>query len=188
LLGLLREEEGVAARVLVSLGVSLEEVREQVARIVGSGDEVTGGTISFTPRAKKVLELALREALSLGHNYIGTEHILLAVAFEGEGVAVSILHDFDVDAEKIRNELVRMLPGMQGPTSPKTSTARRREAVRRTWMTRRATDEAARAAARRAEGELSAMKASVSVAWIGGLVIAAVGFPLGILVGWLIWG
>ena len=77
LLGLLREEEGLAARVLESLDITVEEVRAQVARIVGQGDEVTSGQIPFTPRAKKVLELALREALSLGHNYIGTEHILL---------------------------------------------------------------------------------------------------------------
>ena len=76
LLGLLREEEGLAARVLESLDITVEEVRAQVARIVGQGDEVTTGQIPFTPRAKKVLELALREALSLGHNYIGTEHIL----------------------------------------------------------------------------------------------------------------
>jgi ATP-dependent Clp protease ATP-binding subunit ClpC len=74
LLGLLREEEGLAARVLESLDIAVEEVRAQVARIVGQGDEVTTGQIPFTPRAKKVLELALREALSLGHNYIGTEH------------------------------------------------------------------------------------------------------------------
>ena len=77
LLGLLREEEGLAARVLESLNLTVEEVRAQVARIVGEGDEVTTGQIPFTPRAKKVLELSLREALSLGHNYIGTEHILL---------------------------------------------------------------------------------------------------------------
>src|ERR687885_82045 len=96
LLGLLREEEGLAARVLESLDITVEEVRAQVARIVGQGDEVTTGQIPFTPRAKKVLELALREALSLGHNYIGTEHILLGL---------------DADAEKIRNEIIRMLSG-----------------------------------------------------------------------------
>ena len=82
LLGLLREEEGLAARVLESLDITVEEVRAQVARIVGQGDEVTTGQIPFTPRAKKVLELALREALSLGHNYIGTEHILLGLVRE----------------------------------------------------------------------------------------------------------
>ncbi|MFN8187808.1 MAG: ATP-dependent Clp protease ATP-binding subunit [Gaiellales bacterium] len=116
LLGLLREEEGLAARVLESLDITVEEVRAQVARIVGQGDEVTTGQIPFTPRAKKVLELALREALSLGHNYIGTEHILLGLVRENEGVAARILLDFDADAEKIRNEIIRMLsgPGRRG--------------------------------------------------------------------------
>ncbi len=111
LLGLLREEEGLAARVLEGLEITVEEVRAQVARIVGQGDEVTSGQIPFTPRAKKVLELALREALSLGHNYIGTEHILLGLVREKEGVAARILLDFDADAEKIRNEIIRMLSG-----------------------------------------------------------------------------
>src|SRR5579871_6768239 len=111
LLGLLREEEGLAARVLESLDITVERVRGQVVRIVGSGEEVTSGQIPFTPRAKKVLELALREALSLGHNYIGTEHILLGLVRENEGVAARILLDFDADAEKIRNEIIRMLSG-----------------------------------------------------------------------------
>jgi len=95
LLGLLREEEGLAARVLESLDITVERVRAQVVRIVGSGEEVTSGQIPFTPRAKKVLELALREALSLGHNYIGTEHILLGLVRENEGVAARILLDLD---------------------------------------------------------------------------------------------
>ena len=111
LLGLLREEEGLAARVLESLDITVEEVRAQIARIVGQGDEVTTGQIPFTPRAKKVLELALREALALGHNYIGTEHLLLGLMRENEGVAARILLDFDADAEKIRNEVIRMLSG-----------------------------------------------------------------------------
>jgi ATP-dependent Clp protease ATP-binding subunit ClpC len=111
LLGLLREEEGLAARVLESLDITVERVRAQVVRIVGSGEEVTAGQIPFTPRAKKVLELALREALSLGHNYIGTEHILLGLVRENEGVAARILLDFDADSEKIRNEVIRMLSG-----------------------------------------------------------------------------
>jgi len=111
LLGLLREEEGLAARALESLDITVERVRAQVVRIVGSGEEVTSSQIPFTPRAKKVLELALREALSLGHNYIGTEHILLGLARENEGVAARILLDFDADSEKIRNEVIRMLSG-----------------------------------------------------------------------------
>src|SRR6202161_659621 len=111
LLGLLREEEGLAARVLESLDITVEHVRAQVVRIVGSGEEVTSGQMPFTPRAKKVLALALREALSLGHNYIGTEHILLGLVRENEGVAARILLDFDADSEKIRNEVIRMLSG-----------------------------------------------------------------------------
>ena len=122
LLGLLREEEGLAARVLEGLEITVEEVRAQVIRIVGSGEEVTSGQIPFTPRAKKVLELALREALSLGHNYIGTEHILLGLVRENEGVAARILADFDADSEKIRNEIIRMLSGpgrrQQGQAAP----------------------------------------------------------------------
>ncbi len=117
LLGLLREEEGLAARVLESLDITVERVRGQVVRIVGSGEEVTSGQIPFTPRAKKVLELALREALSLGHNYIGTEHILLGLVRENEGVAARILLDFDADSEKIRNEVIRMLSGPSGRRS-----------------------------------------------------------------------
>jgi ATP-dependent Clp protease ATP-binding subunit ClpC len=117
LLGLLREEEGLAARVLESLDITVERVRGQVVRIVGSGEEVTSGQIPFTPRAKKVLELALREALSLGHNYIGTEHILLGLVRENEGVAARILLDFDADSEKIRNEVIRMLSGPGGRRS-----------------------------------------------------------------------
>src|SRR5271157_972271 len=111
LLGLLREEEGLAARVLESLDITVERVRAQVVRIVGSGEEVTSGQIPFTPRAKKVLELALREALSLGHNYIGTEHILLGLIREDEGVAARILLDLDAEPEKIRNEVMRTLSG-----------------------------------------------------------------------------
>jgi ATP-dependent Clp protease ATP-binding subunit ClpA len=118
LLGLLREEEGLAARVLESLDITVERVRSQVVRIVGSGEEVTSGQIPFTPRAKKVLELALREALSLGHNYIGTEHILLGLAREGEGVAARTLVDYDVDAAKIRDGVVRALGGVRTPVDP----------------------------------------------------------------------
>ncbi len=114
LLGLVREEEGLAARVLESLDITVERVRAQLVRIVGSGEEVTSGQIPFTPRAKKVLELALREALSLHHNYVGTEHILLGLVRENEGVAARVLLDFDADAEKIRNEVIRMLSGPSG--------------------------------------------------------------------------
>jgi ATP-dependent Clp protease ATP-binding subunit ClpC len=94
LLGLLREEQGPAARVLTGLGVTLPAVRDEVVRIIGLGEELpTVQLIPFTPRAKKVLELAFREALRLGHKYIGTEHLLLGLIREGEGVAVVILDD-----------------------------------------------------------------------------------------------
>jgi ATP-dependent Clp protease ATP-binding subunit ClpC len=119
LLGLIQEEEGVAARALDSLGVTLDEVRAQVGRIVGQGDEVVTGQIPFTPRAKKILELALRESRSLGTDYIGTEHILLGLAREDEGVAARILLDFGVDAETVRTEVIRMLGGPGGQVSPR---------------------------------------------------------------------
>ncbi len=111
LLGLLREGDGVAARVLSGLEVSLEDVRGEIMRIVGEGEHEAQGQIPFTPRAKKVLELALREALSLGHNYIGTEHILLGLVRESEGVAARILNDLDADADRIRQEVMRVLSG-----------------------------------------------------------------------------
>jgi ATP-dependent Clp protease ATP-binding subunit ClpC len=115
LLGLLRQEKGLAARVLGALGVTVEEVRSQVGRMIGQGDEVTQGMIPFTPRAKKVLELSLQEAKALKHDYIGTEHILLGVVRENEGVAARILLDLDADAETIRSEVIRMLAGGEPP-------------------------------------------------------------------------
>ncbi|MGZ6978137.1 MAG: Clp protease N-terminal domain-containing protein, partial [Acidimicrobiia bacterium] len=97
LLGLIHEGEGVAAKALVSLGISLEAVRAQVEEIIGHGGSAPSGHIPFTPRAKKVLELSLREALQLGHNYIGTEHILLGLIREGEGVAAQVLVKLGAD-------------------------------------------------------------------------------------------
>jgi hypothetical protein len=111
LLGLLAVEEGLAARVLESLGVTSDHMQARVLELVGLGDEVTSGQIPFTPRAKNVLELALREALSLGHNYIGTEHILLGLVRENQGVAARILLECDADAEKVRNQIMNMLSG-----------------------------------------------------------------------------
>jgi ATP-dependent Clp protease ATP-binding subunit ClpC len=110
----LREEEGLAARVLASLGVTLEPVREQIGQIIGQSDEVPVGQIPFTPRAKKVLELSMREALSLGHNHIGTEHVLLGLARENDGVAARILLEFGADAEKIRNAVSEALGPVLG--------------------------------------------------------------------------
>jgi Clp amino terminal domain, pathogenicity island component len=109
LLGLLREEEGLAARVLESLEITVERVRAQVVRIVGAGEEVTAGLIPFTPRVKKVLELAQHEALSLGHNDIRTEHILLGLVRENESIAMRILFDFDADSDTIHDEIIRVL-------------------------------------------------------------------------------
>jgi ATP-dependent Clp protease ATP-binding subunit ClpC len=128
LLGLLRVRDGLAARALESLNLRYEDVRAQIARIAGEGDEVQSGEIPFTPRAKKVLELALREALALGHNYLGTEHILLGIAREGEGVAARVLGEFGCDAEAIRGEVLRRLgPGVvPGPLRRTPSPARSR--------------------------------------------------------------
>jgi dihydroneopterin aldolase len=114
LLGLLREDEGIAARVLSDLGVNVDEARERVASIVGYGSEDPGPQAPFTPRSKKVLELALREAMHLEHNYIGTEHILLGLVRESEGVAARALSDLGVSPDDVRRELVRMLPGEPG--------------------------------------------------------------------------
>ncbi len=112
---MLRDEETVAARVLSSLDVSLAEVRGQVALIVGEGDELTTGQIPFTPRAKKVLELSLREAQRLGDNHIETEHLLLGLVRENEGVAARILLDFGVDAGTIRERVVGVGSGTWTP-------------------------------------------------------------------------
>ncbi|MBE0446540.1 MAG: ATP-dependent Clp protease ATP-binding subunit [Actinobacteria bacterium] len=117
LLGLIREEEGVAARALQSLGISLYDVRAQVEEIIGRGTSAPVGHIPFTPRAKKVLELSLREALQLGHNYIGTEHILLGLIREGEGVAARVLYNLGADLDRVRNQVIQLLSGYYGKTS-----------------------------------------------------------------------
>jgi ATP-dependent Clp protease ATP-binding subunit ClpC len=169
LLGLLREEEGLAARVLESLDVTVEEVRAQVARIIGPGDEpIVSGQIPFTPRAKKVLELSLREALSLKHNYIGTEHILLGLVRENEGVAARILLDFDADAEKIRNEIMRVLSGPGGPGLMHTETVQHR-AGRIGWTS---------------YGPLAQRAPSLLLGW----ALGTFSLGVGILIGWAIWG
>jgi ATP-dependent Clp protease ATP-binding subunit ClpC len=159
LLGLLREEEGLAARVLDSLGITVEDVRAQVASIVGRGADKPGttGQIPFTPRAKKVLELSLREAMSLGHNYIGTEHVLLGLVRENEGVAARVLLDFDADAEKVRDRVIAQLGG-SAPRPLPTPLRRRRPA--------------------RMEPE----------AVLAGAAAALAGLGVGVLLGWLIWG
>ena len=114
LLGLIHEGEGVAAKALESLEISLDSVREQVQDIIGQGQQQPTGHIPFTPRAKKVLELSLREALQLGHNYIGTEHILLGLIREGEGVAAQVLVKLGADLSKVRQQVIQLLSGYQG--------------------------------------------------------------------------
>ena len=115
LLGLLGEAEGVAARALESLGISLAAVRQQVEEIIGQGQQApSGGHIPFTPRAKKVLELAQREARALGHDYVGTEHILLGLIREGDGVAAQVLVTLGADLNRVRQQVVQLLHGYQG--------------------------------------------------------------------------
>ena len=116
LLGLIHEGEGVAAKALESLGISLEAVRNQVEEMIGQGGSSPSGHIPFTPRAKKVLELSLREALQLGHNYIGTEHILLGLIREGEGVAAQVLVKLGADLSRVRQQVIQLLSGYQGPS------------------------------------------------------------------------
>jgi ATP-dependent Clp protease ATP-binding subunit ClpA len=200
LLGLLREEEGLAARVLESLDITVEEVRAQVARIVGQGDEVTTGQIPFTPRAKKVLELALREALSLGHNYIGTEHILLGLVRASDGVGARVLAGFGLDAERVRNGVIASLsrwpePAERDPADIWYTPAwwARQNHGRETQDTASFTLEAElRPVARTPrdpppivgpEGEPMLLR-GILIGW----ALASVTLGAGLLVGWLIWG
>jgi ATP-dependent Clp protease ATP-binding subunit ClpC len=171
LLGLMREEEGIAARVLESLDITLEEVRAQVARVIGQGEGVTTGQIPFTPRAKKVLELSLREGLSLGHDYIGTEHILLGLVRENEGVAARILLDFDADAEKIRNEVIHML---SGPGRRATEPAVGPPGAG--WMEYGA------------QRKPPPPRGTSTLALLIAAIVGASIFGVGLLIGWAIWG
>ena len=114
LLGLIHEGEGVAAKALEALGINLDAVRDQVQEIIGQGQQAPSGHIPFTPRAKKVLELSLREALQLGHSYIGTEHLLLGLIREGEGVAAQVLTRLGADTNRVRQQVIQLLSGFQG--------------------------------------------------------------------------
>jgi ATP-dependent Clp protease ATP-binding subunit ClpA len=114
LLGLIHEGEGVAAKALESLGISLDAVRQQVEEIIGQGQQAPSGHIPFTPRAKKVLELAQREARALGHAYVGTEHILLGLIREGDGVAAQVLVNLGADLNRVRQQVIQLLRGDQG--------------------------------------------------------------------------
>ena len=160
---------------LESLGVSLDEVRGQVSRIVGQGDEVATGQMPFTPRAKRVLELALREALLLDHSYIGTEHILLGIARENQGVASRILLDFDVDADKIRDATIAFLPGHFPHGYPRGPLPR---APRETRALQSAVTYATAAPEERDHTALLITGASIATAGLG----------IGLALGWLIWG
>jgi ATP-dependent Clp protease ATP-binding subunit ClpA len=131
LLGLIHEGQGVAAQSLAALGISLDDVRSRVKEIIGKGQQAPTGHIPFTPRTKKVLELSLREALQLGHNYIGTEHILLALVREGEGVAAQTLVRMGAELTRIRKEVVTMLANYQGTPTPQERVAAAREALTR---------------------------------------------------------
>ena len=163
LLGLLREEEGVGAHVLDELGVSLDDVRAQVGEIIGRGDVVTTGQIPFTPRAKKVLELSLREALTLGHNYIGTEHVLLGIVRENDGVAARILLGGGADADAIRDAVIRKV----GPVPPRGAAPRPSGRLRRGRRSR-----------------LDRPATLIVLGW----ALFGVAAGLGLLVGWAIWG
>ena len=194
LLGVLRVEEGCAARVLEGLDVTIEEARAQVRRVVGEGDGPTTGQIPFTPRATKALELALREALSLGHNYIGTEHILLGLARDEDGVAARILLDFGADRETIRREVVRTLsaPRLRRLRDERLAAMEAGDLARAeeiedserqlTWLAE--SGEPSQIALDLGGRPSPAARAPFAL----GLALFAVAFGLGLLVGWLIWG
>jgi ATP-dependent Clp protease ATP-binding subunit ClpC len=175
LLGLVREEEGVAGRVLEARGVTLKQVRERVKDTVGVGEEVATGQIPFTPRAKKVLERALREALTLGHNHIGTEHLLLGLAREVRGVGARILFELGISPREVAADVTARFGGERSPdyvqgfatepdetseTPPEPSPLRVRRRPRRVDL------------------------ASLLAGWL----LFAVALGIGILVGWLAWG
>jgi ATP-dependent Clp protease ATP-binding subunit ClpC len=196
LLGLLREEEGLAARVLGSLDVTLDEVRMQVVRVVGEGEEpFMSGQIPFTPRAKKVLELSLREAMALGHNYIGTEHILLGIVRENEGVAARILLDFDADAQTIRKQIIGMLGGseLERVIALKDRAIEAGEFERATQLRDRERKMVS-ARAREAEGLPSRphdhryFGPVLSASLLAGWLMFGLSLGMGILIGWAIWG
>ena len=113
LLGLIREGEGVAAKALEALGISLDTVRQQVEQIIGQGQQAPSGHIPFTPRAKKVLELSLRESQQMGHNYIGTEHILLGLIRQGDGTAARVLAGLGADLSGVRAQVLQLLRDYQ---------------------------------------------------------------------------
>jgi ATP-dependent Clp protease ATP-binding subunit ClpA len=173
LLGLLREETGVAARVLAGFDVTHDEVRNQIARIVGEGDEITSGQIPFTPRAKKVLELALREALQLQSGYIGTEHLLLGIARENQGVAARILLDFAVDADKIRSGVMDALGGRAAHPRPIPQPIERKGEHALGFV---------------AHEGLPNLSPGSRFSLLAGWILFGISLGIGVLIGWAIWG
>jgi len=189
LLGLAHEGQGVAAKALELLGIRLEAIRSQVEEIVGQGQRAPSGHIPFTPRAKKVLELSLRESKQLGHNYIGTEHILLGLVREGEGVAAQVLVKLGADLSRVRQQVVQLLSGSAGDPEvaagtrpvPMTAPDELREAGERLAEVRRQKEAAIQAqdfdraaALRDAEEELLAGLAEREREWTAGVELAAV--------------
>jgi ATP-dependent Clp protease ATP-binding subunit ClpC len=181
LLGLLREERGLAAGVLSGFGITLEAVRERVTAMVGRGEEpLGGGPMPLTPRTKKVLELSLREAMSLGKTDIRTEHILLGLAREHEGVAARIMLDFGADAEKVRNEIVRMLSSerlrMLSRESPEATVSQYgppREPepmLAEAWL------------------PLGPPQSRPNLSMLLGWLLFGAALSVGVFIGWLIWG
>ena len=170
LLGLLREKEGLAARLLASFGVTVEDVRTQVVQAVGEGEEdLKTGQIPFTPQAKKALELSLREALDLGHDYIGTEHVLLGLVRAHRGLAARLLESFGADADTVRDATLELLSG----EAPRPHSAERRP------VDLDGVDE---------WEALGISRLATQTRFLRTIGFAAVAFALGLLVGWLIWG
>ncbi len=136
LLGLIHEGQGVAAKALESLGISLDAARQQVEEIIGQGQQAPSGHIPFTPRAKKVMELSLREALQLDHKYIGTEHILLGLIREGDGVAAQVLVSLGADLNRVRQQVIQLLHGYQGKEPASARSAARKLLLPEVWTIR----------------------------------------------------
>jgi ATP-dependent Clp protease ATP-binding subunit ClpC len=180
LLGLLREEHGVGARVLDSLDVTLVEVRTRVARIVGRGDAVASGQIPFTPRAKQVLELALREALALGHTDIGTEHLLLGLVRENQGVAARILVDFQLTARDVAASVSERLAAAGG--APEYVSGFSAAPARHFGE-----DVPALGASGPASATATVLAKPVFLGWAVPMIVGATLLGLGLLIGWLIW-
>jgi ATP-dependent Clp protease ATP-binding subunit ClpC len=180
LLGLLRQEQELGAQVLDSLELTVEDVRTQVARIVGRGDAVASGQIPFTPRAKKVLELSLRESLALGHNYIGTEHLLLGLVRENQGVAARILVDFRLTARDVAASVIeRLAPTGGAPEYVSGFSADPAHVFREDVPALGATASASAAA--------TLLAKPVFLGWAVPMIVGATLLGLGVLIGWLIW-